>query len=136
MTIRDITRHPRFVHRLLTVDAIATGATALLLLIGANALAPVLQLPAELLRIAGAICAPFAVFVFTLARREVVPRGALRAVVMLNFAWVAASVWVAFVGPWDPSALGLAFVLAQGVAVLGFAEFGWMSLRGMTPQRA
>jgi hypothetical protein len=32
--------------------------------------------------------------------------------------------------------LGLAFVLAQGVAVLGFAEFGWMSLRGMTPQRA
>jgi hypothetical protein len=129
MTISDITSHPRFVHRLLTVDAIATGATSLLLLAAANALSPMLQLPAELLRIAGFICAPFAACVFALSRRTAVSRGALRAIVTINFAWVAASVWVAFGGAWQPSALGIAFVLAQALAVFGFAEFGWMSLR-------
>jgi len=130
MNLSQITSHPRFVQRLLTVDAVATGATAVLLLAAANALAPVLQLPVELLRIAGIICAPFALWVFALSRATAVPRGALRAVVAINFAWVAVSAWVAFGGRWEPSALGLAFVLAQAVAVLGFAEFGWMALRG------
>jgi hypothetical protein len=130
MNFREIVSHPRFVHRLLTVDAIATGATALLLPTAANALAPALQLPAELLRVAGFICAPFALWVFVLSRSASVPRGALAGIVTINFAWVIASVWVAFGGVWQPSGLGIAFVLAQAAAVLGFAEFGWMSLRG------
>jgi hypothetical protein len=129
MTLPETLAHPRFLPRLLRVDAIATGATAVLLLAGADLLAPVLNLPPELQRIAGLICVPFVAWIALLSRRVEVPRGAMAAVVAINFAWVAASLWVAFGGTWQPSAAGIAFVVAQALAVLGFAEFGWMALR-------
>lgn len=125
---------PKFLPRLLLIDGLATGATALMLILGAEMLAPVLQLPAGLLRIGGAICAPFALWVLMLSRRVAVPHGAMAAVVAINFAWVAASAWVAFGPTWQPAAFGVAFVCAQALAVLVFAELGWMGLRAMRPR--
>jgi hypothetical protein len=129
MTVRQVLAHPRFLQRLLRADAIATGATAVLLLTGADLLAPVLNLPPELQRVAGFICVPFVAWIALLSRRGEVPRGAMSVIVAINFAWVAASLWVAFGGVWQPSAAGIAFVLAQALAVLGFAELGGMGLR-------
>jgi hypothetical protein len=129
MTLREVLAHPRFLQRLLRADAFATGATAALLLAGADALAPVLNLPPELQRVAGLICVPFVAWIALLSRRGEVRRGVMATVVAINFAWVAASLWVAFGGTWQPNAAGIAFVLAQALAVLGFAEFGWMGLR-------
>ncbi len=129
MSLHELLAHPRFQQRLLRVDATATGATALLLLAGADALAPLLDLPAGLQRIAGALCVPFVAWIALLSRRERIPRGAMAAVVAINFAWVAGSAWVAFGGAWRPSPFGTAFVLAQALAVLAFAELGWMGLR-------
>jgi hypothetical protein len=129
MNIRTLTTHPRFLQRLLLTDAVATGATAALLLGGADALAPLLQLPAGLLRGAGAVLVPFVAWVALLARQARPPRAAMAAVVAINAAWVAASVWVAFGGTWSPSTLGIAFVLVQAAAVLAFADLGWFGLR-------
>ena len=129
MNLRKLLAHPRFLPRLMLVDAVATGATAALLIAGADLLAPLLQLPAGLLRGAGLLLVPFVGLVYGLSRRATPPRGAVAAVVAINFAWVAASAWVAFGGPWQPSLLGVGFVLAQAFTVLAFADLGWFGLR-------
>ena len=129
MNLRQRFAHPRFLPRLLLVDAAASGATAVLLVAAADLLAPVLQLPAGLLRGAGVALLPFVALVYGLSRQAAPARGAVAAVVAVNFAWVAASAWVAFGGNWQPSVAGIAFVLAQALAVLAFADLGWIGLR-------
>jgi len=129
MNLRKMPTHPRFLARVLLIDAIASGATAVLLVAGADLLAPLLQLPAGLLRGAGVVLVPFVALVYGLSRRASPPRAAVAAVVAVNFAWVAASAWVAFGGVWQPSLAGVAFVLAQALAVLAFADLGWLGLR-------
>lgn len=129
MNLRKLSAHPRFLARVLQIDAVATGATALLLVVGAGALAPVLQLPAPLLRGAGVFLVPFVVAIALLSRCERIQPRAMAAVVAVNFAWVAASVWLVAAGPVDPSVFGTIFVLAQAAAVLVFAELGWVGLR-------
>ncbi|NZA27140.1 hypothetical protein H0E84_12190 [Luteimonas sp. SJ-92] len=133
MSLQRIFADPKFPPRLLLVDALATGATALLLLAAADLLAPLLQLPAGLQRTAGLICVPFVLWLLALSRRPTVPRGAMAAVVAINLAWVAGSAWVAFGGTWQPSPLGIAFVSAQALVVLVFAELGWFGLRATRP---
>jgi hypothetical protein len=129
MRLRQMTAHPRFLPRVLLLDAVASGATAALLVAAADVLAPVLALPAGLLRGAGVALLPFVALVYGLSRREAPPRRWVAAVVAVNLAWVVASAWVAFGGAWRPSPVGVAFVLAQALAVLAFAELGWFGLR-------
>ena len=136
MSLRQRLAHPRFLPRLLLADAVASGATAVLLVAAADLLAPLLQLPAELLLGAGAALLPFVALVYGLSRRTAPARPAVMGVVAVNLAWVAASVWVAFGGSWQPSAAGVAFVLAQALAVLAFAELGWFGLHVTRVARA
>lgn len=133
MSLQRILASPKFLPRLLLVDGLATGATALLLITAADSLAPLLQLPAGLQRTAGLACVPFVAWVFALSRRSVVPRGAMAAVIAINIAWVAGSAWVAFGGTWQPSLLGVLFVTGQALVVLAFAELGWFGLRASRP---
>jgi hypothetical protein len=127
--LQRILAHPKFLPRLLLMDGLATGATALLLLTAADMLASLLQLPAGLLRVAGLICLPFVAWVLALSRRPAVPRGAMATVIAINLAWVSASAWVAFGGSWQPSLFGVVFVTGQALVVLTFAELGWFGLR-------
>ena len=136
MNIRDLAAHPRFLSRVLLVDAVATGATAILLSLGAEFLQPLLQLPVPLLRGAGLFLVPFVVCVAALARMARVPSRAMAAVVAINTAWVIASVWLVVGGPFQPSVLGTAFVLMQAAVVAIFAELGWFGLRAARPARA
>lgn len=136
MPMRPFFSHPRFLPRLLMVDATATGATALLLIAGAEALSPLLALPAALLRGAGWFLVPFVAWIATMSRRDRVPRRAMSAVVAINVAWVAASLWLVVGGRYAPSALGMAFVLTQAAAVAVFADFGWCGLRAMRQRPA
>ncbi|WP_222928073.1 hypothetical protein [Luteimonas viscosa] len=129
MNLRQMPAHPRFLTRVLLIDAIASGATAVLLIAGADLLAPLLQLPLGLLRGAGVVLVPFVALVYGLSRQATPPRSAIAVVVAVNFAWVVASVWVAFGGAWQPSMAGVGFVLAQAAAVLVFADLGWLGLR-------
>ncbi|WP_333673644.1 hypothetical protein [Elioraea tepidiphila] len=112
----------------LALDAAASGAAGVVMLAGAGMLAPLLGLPATLLTVAGAALLPFALAVGLLAR-QAPPRGLAWAVVAVNEAWVVASV-VLLLGPWGaPTALGVAFVLAQAGIVAVFALLQAQALR-------
>jgi hypothetical protein len=112
----------------LALDAAASGAAGVVMLAGAGMLAPLLGLPATLLTVAGAALLPFALAVGLLAR-QAPPRGLAWAVVAVNEAWVVASV-VLLLGPWvAPTALGVAFVLAQAGIVAVFALLQAQALR-------
>ncbi len=127
------TLHPTpFLRFALLGDAAASGATGLLLAAGAGSLAPLLGLPEELLRVAGLVLLPYAAFVAWVGGRNGggAPRNAVRAVVAVNLLWALDSVLLLAVGPVAPNGLGVAFVLAQALVVLGFAAMQWTALRG------
>ncbi|HEX5777673.1 MAG TPA: hypothetical protein VFY21_02430 [Xanthobacteraceae bacterium] len=113
----------------LIADAIASGVTGLLMFAGAALLTGLLGLPEELLRYAGLVLLPFAAFVAFIGTRTDIPRAAAGTVVVVNFAWVAASVALLVSGTVMPTMLGYAFVLAQALAVGVLAELQWIGLR-------
>jgi hypothetical protein len=102
-------------------DAAASGAMGLLALAGATLLAGPLGLPAGLLQGAGLVLLPYAAMVLWLARRPAPAAWAVWAVIGVNALWVADSLLLLASGWVAPTALGTAFVLAQALAVGGFA---------------
>ena len=124
-----------FLRRALIVDAIVSGATALLLVFAAGILAPWLRVPEPLLRYAGVVLIPFVIYLAFVARRDVVPRPSVLAIIGLNFAWVAASLCLLLGGPIQPNAFGYAFIIAQALAVALFAEVQYVGLRRSDLQR-
>jgi hypothetical protein len=117
------------IRRLLLVDAAVSGATGVLM----SAAAPVFQtafdLPAPLVRYAGLALLPFAALVVYFARTDRLARGQVRSVIVMNAAWVAASVLVLVSGWVAPNTFGVAFVLVQALAVAGLAELQYTALR-------
>ena len=113
----------------LAADAVASGATGLLVLAGAGLLSPLLNIPAGHLTIAGLILVPFVAFVAYTATRPVISRLAAQAIVEMNLAWTIASfVWL-FSGWIAPNALGIAFVAGQALAVLALGGLQYYALR-------
>ena len=110
-------------------DAVASGATGLLLALGAGALAGLLGLPEALMRSAGLILLPYAAVVALLGTRATMSRRAVWAVIAVNGVWVADSLILLASGWVSPTALGYAFVLAQALVVLLFAEAQYFGLR-------
>jgi hypothetical protein len=115
--------------RALQLDAAASGATALLLALGAAPLSGPLALPEGLLRGAGVALLPFVALLGVLVARGRAARPTLKAVVAVNALWAADSVLLLLTGWVHPSALGVAFVLAQAAAVGGFAVLQAAGLR-------
>uniref|UniRef100_UPI0022EB1539 hypothetical protein n=1 Tax=Falsiroseomonas oryzae TaxID=2766473 RepID=UPI0022EB1539 len=98
----------------------------------AGVLAAPLGLPETLLRVAGLVLLPWAAAVAWLGMAAAPGRAALRAVILVNLVWVADSLLLvlgARLFGLAPSGLGIAFVLAQAIAVLGFALLQTTALR-------
>jgi hypothetical protein len=110
-------------------DAAGSGAVGLLTLLGGAALAGPLGLPAGLLQGAGAICLAWAGLMAWLGGREVLTAWGVWGVIGLNLVWVADSLLLLASGWVAPTGLGIAFVLAQAAAVLGFSALQWAGLR-------
>lgn len=127
--IRSILRSPSLLKYALLGDAFASGAMGLLLVAVAAPLAGVLGLPESLLRIAGASLLPFAAIVAWIGTRAEPPRAAVWAVVAYNALWAVESFALLLFGWYAPSALGIAFVVAQAVVVAAFAEMQVFGLR-------
>lgn len=118
-----------FLRQALLADALITGATALLLILGAGLLTDLLDLPAALLRYAGLILVPFVVFVGSIATREHINRAQVWAVILMNALWVAASIGLLLSSWVAPNLLGSIFVIFQALVVAVFAELQYMGMR-------
>ncbi len=118
-----------FLRYALVGDALASGATGLLLVLGAGALTGLLGLPEALMRPAGLILLPYAAVVAFLGTRATISRRAVWAVIAVNGIWVADSLMLLASGWVSPTAPGYAFVLAQALVVLLFAEAQYFGLR-------
>ena len=81
------------------------------------------------MRAAGLILLPYAAAIAVLGTRAAVSRRAVWAVIAVNGVWVADSLILLASGWVSPTALGYAFVLAQALAVLVFAEAQYFGLR-------
>ncbi|HEV7327151.1 MAG TPA: hypothetical protein VGN91_18985 [Bosea sp. (in: a-proteobacteria)] len=119
----------RFLRNALALDAAACAATGLLLSVGAGALSGLLGFPAEFLRGAGVVLLPCAAALAFFASRVRLPRLAVYAVIGINILWVADSVLILVAGWFTPSTLGIAFVLAQAVAVALITELEVIGLK-------
>ncbi|GAM98618.1 hypothetical protein U91I_02253 [alpha proteobacterium U9-1i] len=119
----------QFLSRVLLADALVSGVAGLMMILAAPLLAPLLNLPASLLQLAGVSLLPWFLALVALSRQAQVSRGALMWVVAVNAIWVLGSVAVLFV--WSPSAFGYAFIIVQAVAVGVFAELQMVALKRM-----
>jgi hypothetical protein len=118
-----------FLKSVLLVDAVATTATGLLLVTASAFLSPILGLPSNFLTAAGLPLLPFAAYVGWLSVRPTAPATAVRLIIWINALWVAGSVGLIFARVFEPTTLGVAFVLAQAAAVGAFAAFQLAALR-------
>ena len=120
---------PTFLRRALILDALASGATALLMIAGAGLVEGLLGLPAALLRGAGLVLVPYVAFVVYTGTRDAISRSAVWLIIAANAAWAAASALLLVSGWVSPTALGYAFVIAQAVVVALLGELQYMGLR-------
>ena len=126
---RMSSRTSPFLPRVLLADAATSGATGLLMMLGAGAAGELLGIPDALLRYAGFTLLPFALLVAYLATRESVWRPAVWAVVAANALWAADSVLLLLTGWIEPNELGIAFIVGQALVVAAFAELEYLGLR-------
>ena len=118
-----------FLRRVLMLDAIASGATGLLLAFGAGLLAPITGIDPAIAGPAGWFLIPYAALVAWLASRPTQAAPLVWTVVAVNILWVVESVGVLALGYLSPNALGIAFVIAQAVVVGVFAELQIVGLK-------
>ncbi|WP_230530666.1 hypothetical protein [Microvirga roseola] len=124
------TIHPSpLLRQALLADAATSAAFGLLALLAAGPLSPLLGLPEMLLRVSGGILLPFAALLSVLALRQQVSRPLVWAIVIANAVWAADSILL-LVSEWvAPTSAGYAFVIAQALVVLMYAEFQYVGLR-------
>jgi hypothetical protein len=118
-----------FLRGVLLVDAVATAATGVLLTLGASFLDDLLGLPSRFLVTVGVPLIPYAAFVAWLGTRHTTSPAVIRFIVWSNVAWVAGSVALLASRVFEPTALGVVFVVAQAIAVAFFAELQFVGLR-------
>src|SRR6188474_3997648 len=75
----------------LLADAVASGATGLMMIAGADLLTGLLGLPVALMREAGLLLVPYMAFVAFVGTRETISRPAVQAIIALNALWAAGS---------------------------------------------
>lgn len=117
----------QFLRRVLLIDGAVSGAAGLVMIIGGGLLAPLTNLPQDLLTYAGVTLMPWMAALIALARLENIPRSGVRGVIAVNALWVAGSIAVLFIT--QPTVFGYAFVIAQAVAVGVFTELQMTALK-------
>jgi hypothetical protein len=118
-----------FLRYALLADAIASGATGLLLIAGAGLLESFTNIPVALAREAGLVLIPYVAFVATVGTLENIMRGAVWAIIAANAVWALASVALLVSGWIAPNVLGVIFVAMQAAVVAVFGELQFIGLR-------
>ena len=113
----------------LAADAIVSGACGLLMLAAPAMLSTLTRLPEGLLFGSGLGLMIYVAIVGWMARRATLPRAGVFAVVACNALWAVDCLWAAFGGLFPVTPVGVAFLVAQALAVAVFAEWQYMGLR-------
>lgn len=127
---------PRFLSRVMWVDAASCAATGALQVGFTDALARLTGLPGGLLLGTGLFLLAYAAAAAAMARRATPPRTLIGLVAIGNFGWAAACAALLASGLFAVTALGTAWVVAQAVTVVLLAEAQWMGLRATRQPRA
>ncbi len=90
---------------------------------------PGMRRPATTVAGAGLVLLPCAALLAWFASRETLARWAVHLVVGVNLLWIGDSVAILLMGWFAPSALGIAFVLAQALAVAIVTELEIIGLK-------
>jgi hypothetical protein len=118
-----------FLRKVLIADATISGAAGLALIGGADLTHGLLGLPSALIFWSGVSLVPFIAMLAMVIRANAAPPALIVTIIALNFAWVAASLFVAFGPVFAPSLIGQLFVCAQAATVFLFAELQVIGLR-------
>lgn len=118
-----------FLRQALLADATTSAACGLLMLLAAHPMSGMLGLPETLLRLSGAALLPYAALIAYLGLKESLSRPIVWAVVIGNLAWAADSALLLVSGWVAPTHAGYAFVIAQALVVLMYAELQIIGLR-------
>ena len=118
----------RFLRLALRIDAAASGTLGVVSLVAAPALADLLGPGAGWLRGLGAFMVGYAAVLVLLSGLRAIPRPAAWTVVVGNVAWALGTGVLAF-AVHDLTTIGSVVVVAQAVAVAGFADLQWVGLR-------
>ena len=122
-------RTPSLLRKALWLDALSSAGMAVLLLLIATTLAPLLGLDAALLRGVGVSFVPFVALVAWTASRDRIPRAAAGWVIGLNAVWVVGCLAIVLMGWLQPTTLGSAFIVAQALFVGVMAELQFIGLK-------
>lgn len=121
-----------FLKLVLALDAASSAGMGLLLAAAAGPLGGLTNLQAPLLREAGLLLLPFALFVAWLASRQVPPGLAVRVAIGINGLSALESLLLPITGWVAPNGLGQAFVIGQALVVALMATLqivGWRRMR-------
>ena len=127
----SIFESPRFLRNVLWADAASCLGSGALQLAGGAALAQLLNLPQVLLVATGAFLLVYAAAVAWTATRDPLPRALVGLFAAGNAAWALGCVALLATGVLQPSAWGVAWIVAQAVTVAVLAELQWTGLRRM-----
>ena len=119
----------RFLRWALIGDAVASGATGLLMAAAAGILTGLLGLHEELLRYGGLFLLPYAAIVAYIGTRPKVSKAAVWTVIALNSLWAIESIGLLISGWVAPTMFGYMFVIFQAIVVLAFAQAQYLGLR-------
>mgnify|MGYP000323034170 CR=1 FL=1 len=120
-----------YLRKVILADAVISSAAGVAMIGGADLTHDVLGLPSALILWSGLALIPFIATLVMTIRAGAAPRGLIVAIIALNFAWVAASLFAAFGPVFAPTLLGKVFVCAQAATVFVLAELQIMGLRRM-----
>src|ERR1700761_1284712 len=115
--------------RAFLLDTIVSGMMALLLTFGAGALAPLLDLPEQLLRETGLFLIAYTALVGWLATRQSMTQFLAMIVIARNAVWTIASIALVFSAAVAPTGLGQIFVVTQALVPGALAELQYIVLR-------
>lgn len=115
--------------RAIQIDAVVSGAMALLLTFATGMLALLLHLPEALLLESGLFLIAYAALVGWLGTRATMPKLLVLMIIIGNAVWTLGSIGLLFSGAVTPNLLGQIFVATQAIAVGVFAELQTIGLR-------
>lgn len=126
---------PRFLSRIMWIDAVSCAATGALQVGFTDVLARLTGLPGGLLLGTGLFLLAYAAAAAAMACSATPPRTLIGLVAVGNFGWAASCAALLASGVFAVTALGTAWVVAQAVTVVLLAEAQWMGLRATRQAR-